>query len=81
MLIDTNGFEIGDEVWIKISKPNPLYSSFYPFLYGKAVEDSGFSVIVETNDGKYMNICHPNCFHSKEECQVECNRLNGVSNG
>ena len=53
MTIDTNGFEIGDEVWIKISTPTPLYSSFHPFLYGKAIEDSGFSVIVIINDGSF----------------------------
>ena len=79
MIIDTNGFEIGDDVWIKISTPNPLYSSFHPFLYGKAVEDSGFSVTVIINDGSYMNVCHSNCFHTEQQCQLACDRLNGVS--
>ena len=79
MIIDTNGFEIGDEVWVKISTPNPLYSLFQPFLYGKAVEDSGFSVTVIINDGSYMNICHANCHHTEQECQLTCDRLNGVN--
>ena len=67
MIIDTNGFEIGDEVWI-------------PF-YGKCLENDGFALSVLLNERKDFVewICHSNCFHNEQDCQLACDRLNGVS--
>lgn len=76
MTIDTNGFEIGDEVWCKLPTLKSPSLLFEPLLYGKAMDDTGFSVVVKTNDNDYMIICHSNCFHTQQECQLACNELN-----
>ena len=78
MIIDTNGFEIGDEVWIAYDTSNiALINNFEPILYGTVKEDSGFSLSVYTYDG-VMEICHSVCYHTEQQCQLACDRLNGV---
>ena len=76
MIIDTNGFEIGDEVWIPSSME---YKNFSPRLYGKCLEDDGFALSVLLNERKDFVewICHSNCFHTEQECQLTCDKLNG----
>lgn len=75
MIIDTNGFEIGDEVWIPSSME---YKNFSPRLYGKCLENDGFALSVLLNERKnFMEwICHSNCFHTEQECQLACDKLN-----
>lgn len=77
MTIDTNGFEIGDEVWIKTSIPNSTSLLFKPLLCGKVINNTEvFSVVVKTNDNDYVEIYLLNCFHTQQECQVACDELN-----
>ena len=81
MLIDTNGFEIGDEVWWweidyldgnKFTYRNGL---IYSILYTR------YGLFINIDD-KYDTRIHINvCFHSEKEIKDCCNRLNGVSNG
>jgi len=75
MIIDTNGFEIGDEVWIPSSME---YKNFSPRLYGKCLENDGFALSVLLNERKNFIewICRSNCFHTEQECQLACDKLN-----
>ena len=76
MIIDTNGFEIGDEVWIPSSME---YKNFSPHLYGKCLENDGFALSVLLNERKDFVewICNSNCFHAEQECQLACDKWNG----
>lgn len=78
MIIDTNGFNIGDEVWIPYDTSNTLRNHFEPVFYGTVKEDGGLSLSVYTYDS-VMEICHANCHHSEQECQLFCDKLNGVN--
>ena len=76
MIIDTKGFEIGDEVWIPSSME---YKNFSPRLYGKCLEDDGFALSVLLNETTNFIewICRVNCHHTEQECQLVCDKLNG----
>ena len=74
MIIDTKGFEIGDEVWVVFHSmmtgektPIPFIIDGFKFYKDKLILINDYSVERNTN----------NVFHSEQECQLECDRLNG----
>ena len=77
MIIDTNEFEIGDEVWI-VDRTEEYYPMFVPIFYGMVKENFGFNILVYTLEGIEENIVS-NCHHTQQECQLACDRLNGVN--
>ena len=78
MIIDTNGFEIGDEVWYidfylnYASVHNFIIGSFEISNYGiygiEALEDRSTSYFIRRNIS--------NLFHTEQECQLACDKLN-----
>ena len=77
MIINTNGFEIGDEVWI----PNlfmlpckPIQLKIKSFL----INDYGVHVYV-SNHGWDKAIYVDCLYMDKQDCQLACDRLNGIS--
>ena len=74
MIIDTNGFEIGDEVWL----PNLLIIPCKPIkLKIKSFLIDSYGVYVYVfNRGWDMSI-NIDCLYSNEQgCKDECDRLN-----
>lgn len=74
MIINTNGFEIGDEVWIetfyndKITPTCLKIRDIVVFDNKYIIYTNSYGIIVKSFDCLY---------HSKQECQLECDRLNG----
>lgn len=73
---NTENFKLGEEVWIVKTKAKIRVLKCYPLLYGTAIEDYGFSVMVKTKNDGNMEICRANCFHTKKECQIACDKFN-----
>ena len=76
MIIDTNGFEIGDEVWVMFHRmatgektPIPFIIEGYKFYKDKFILINDYSVECNAK----------NVFHTEQECQLACDRLNGVN--
>ena len=79
MLINTNGFEIGDEVWwweidyLDGNKYTYRSGLVYTILYTR------HGIFINIDD-KYDTRVHINmCCHSEKEIEWICNRLNGVT--
>lgn len=72
---DVYEFKYGDAVFI-IFRTYDNY--FAPMLYGKCLEDDGFalSVLLKERDDFIEWICRSNCFHTKQDCQLFCDKLN-----
>ena len=76
MIIDTKGFEIGDEVWVVFHSvmtgektPIPFIIKGFKFYKDKFILINDYSV--ECNS--------KNIYKTEQDCQLECDRLNGVS--
>jgi len=77
MLIDTNGFEIGDEVWwweidyLDGNKYTYRSGLVYAILYTR------HGIFINIDD-KYDTRVHINiCCHSEKEIEWICNHMNG----
>lgn len=75
MIIDTKGFEIGDEVWI----PNlfcipckPVKLKIKSFLY-----DGSSTFVYFCNIGWDKMVFIDCLYRTEQECQLACDRLNG----
>ena len=77
MIIDTNGFEIGDEVWAVSYYFN--HASAHSFkIYSFNICEDG--IIASANKSLYFSQCNiQSLFHSEQECQLACDKLNGVN--
>lgn len=80
MLIDTNGFEIGDEVWwweidyLDGNKYTYKSGTIYSIIY------NAHGMFINIDD-KYDTIVHINmCYHSEQEIELMCNHMNGANN-
>ena len=76
MIIDTNGFEIGDEVWVifrgfarNTITPIRFIIKGFEYYNGKITLISNYKVRCDIN----------HVFKTQQECQLECDRLNGVN--
>ena len=78
MIIDTNGFEIGDEVWVAWvvfhsimmtgeKTPIPFIIEGFKFYKDKLILINDYSVECNAK----------NVYHTKQECQIACDKLNG----
>lgn len=76
MIIDTNGFEIGDEVWIinygksRTSPTSFIINAFMVTKLGIMAKE----VFREGGKEMWLN----NLYHTKQECKIECDRLNNI---
>lgn len=76
MIIDTKGFEIGDEVWYIWFGNRGYYPKSEP-IHGFEITKTNIRIIT-----KYMrNIFNisDTLYYTQQECQLECDKLNGVS--
>ncbi len=75
MTIDTNGFEIGDEVW-------HMYFEELNFVYPSRFKINSFliaklGVMARGIYGGEDNGIMVNCLYkTREECKIECDKLN-----
>ena len=74
MIIDTNGFEIGDEVWCGFHSmgsreitPAPFIIKGFKYYIDKLILVSNYDI--ECNS--------KNTYKSQSECQLACDKLNG----
>lgn len=76
MIINTNGFEIGDEVWWINGAHNKIYSAVvYGFEHVINKDSEYIKMIIDMDKGRiYINMCM--CFHTEQECQLAYNKLN-----
>ena len=73
MIIDTKGFEIGDEVWVVFRSMMTGEKTPIPFLINgfKFYKDK----LILIND--YSVECNAkNVYNTEQECQLACDRLN-----
>ena len=79
MLIDTNGFEIGDEVYIvKVfgnGKGKTILCHEKDFIYGFHYYDSKHKLYIDTQDSGMYAIKY--CFHTEQQAIDYCNHMNG----
>ena len=81
MIIDTNGFEIGNEVWwwnIDYQDGNKLIYNggiIHAIIYNR------HGVYINLDDKYDTNVHIDICFHSADEIKDYCNKMNGVNNG
>ena len=76
MIIDTKGFEIGDEVWVV----DIMFGLFYETsitIDTFRVDKYGICITDIFDERSYHLEC---LFHTKEECKLHCDKLNGVKN-
>ena len=77
MIIDTNGFEIGDEVWVVFrglgrkygATPSIFRVAGVQYCNGKTKLMSEYETCITID----------NVYHTQQDCQLECDRLNGVN--
>ena len=75
MIIDTNGFEIGDEVWYIDFYLN--YASVHNFIIGSfEISNYGIEVLEDRSISYFTRININNLFHTEQECQLACDKLN-----
>jgi hypothetical protein len=82
MLIDTNGFEIGDEVWYvdKLASLSSIkYGLFKTVVCGFEVYKDEIYIILDENDGLYDTMKISECYSNRKQAIDYCNRLNGVT--
>ena len=77
MIIDTKGFD-GHTIWIPSLTD---YNVMVPRCYGECIDDDGFAlkVLLDGTDSMVEWVCRSNCYKSRKECQLFCDRLNGVN--
>ena len=76
MIIDTNGFEIGDEVWVMFHNIIDGFSSPCSFIIdGFAYHKNEIIIINDYSAERYAK----DAYLTKQNCQLECDRLNGIS--
>ena len=84
MIIDTNGFEIGDKVWyidsLTISHPIK-YGLFISIIYGFEIYEDEIYVMLDEEGGIYDTILLSECFKIRKQAVDYCNKMNGVNNG
>ena len=76
MIIDTNGFEIGDEVWVIFQYYTKEYKPFYTIIYNFQISKDG--LFAQTPLGFFELNRIYGC-KDESNCQLACDRLNGVS--
>lgn len=76
MIIDTNGFEIGDEVWCTIKQYGKEFKPFYSIIYSFIINNEGLQAITPLGKVKINGLFNCNC---EQECQLACDRLNGIN--
>lgn len=80
MLIDTNGFEIGDEVYI--IKPIGNGNGGFKYVYNRQIiwafhyYNEKHKLYIETVEEGQRAIKY--CFHTEQQAIDYCNRMNGV---
>ena len=77
MIIDTNGFEIGDEVWYKEMRTDSMWISTKNTIR-HIVECKDF-YIIHTNNIDLFIKSFKSLFHTQSDCQLACDKLNGIS--
>ena len=79
MLIDTNGFEIGDEVWVVTIIGNGNGNCVY--IYDKQIiwafhyYNEKHKLYIETVEEGQRSIKY--CFHTEQQAIDYCNHMNG----
>ena len=76
MIIDTNGFEIGDEVWVVFRSIGTGETIPIPFIIKGFKYYKDKLILINDYDAECI---FKNSYKSESECQLECDRLNGVS--
>lgn len=76
MIIDTNGFEIGDEVWVEFHSMTTGLSSPCSFIIdGFAYRKNEIIIMNDYNAECYAK----DAYLTQQECQLECDNLNGIN--
>lgn len=75
MIINTNGFEIGDEVWVvdfeTLFKQRPKLFKIKAFLITE------LGVMAKETYSGWNEGCMISClYHTQQECQLACDKLN-----
>ena len=73
MIIDTKGFDIGDEVWCidfyhNFSFPSKMTIFFFILYKNK--------VFLKDSDNDLFEVEFERIFHTEQECQIACDKLN-----
>ena len=76
MIIDTNGFEIGDEVWWVDREFYDIKPSSF-IIFGFAILKDEIFALPIGNEFVDINI---DCLYTNEQdCQLACDKLNGIN--
>ena len=73
MIIDTNGFEIGDEVWASSLYYCKEYKPYYTVIYNFQISKDG--IFAQTPLG-HIKLDRLYSYDNEQECQLACDKLN-----
>ena len=77
MIIDTNGFEIGEEIYIaRYIEAIKKYEVRSIRILSFKIYESGCYAI---NEYAHAKIRINNCYELYDDCQLACDRLNGIN--
>ena len=79
MIIDTNGFEIGDEVFLIWINSKNSYIPRYFKIREIIIDKSGIYLASINGERLEINGNVIKFFKEESDCQLVCDRLNGVS--
>ena len=77
MIIDTNGFEIGDEAWVVFRGLGRKYGATPSIFRIDGIQYCNKKIKLMSKYGTCISI--NNVYKSEQECQLECDRLNGIN--